>query len=91
MYGDKQVITVHNKLVHDGKKILLVKDSFAEVVSPFLSLGVEELHILDLRYFNGSIKSYVAQQQPDMVVVMYNPSVIDYTKYPEYKKMLDFR
>jgi hypothetical protein len=91
LYGDRQVITIHNNLVHDGKKILLVKDSFAEVVSPFLSLGVEELHILDLRYFNGSIKSYVEWQQPDIVVVMYSPSIIDYADNPDHKKMFDFR
>ncbi|MDR1249478.1 MAG: hypothetical protein LBK63_09275, partial [Treponema sp.] len=91
MYGDKQVITVHNNLVRDGKKILLVKDSFARVVAPFLGLGVEELHILDLRHFNGSIKSYIERQQPDMVVVMYNPSVIDHDYRPELKKMFDFR
>jgi hypothetical protein len=89
IYGDRQVITVRNNLVHDGKKILLVKDSFAEVVSPFLSLGAEELHILDLRYFNGSINSYIAQQQPNIVVVMYNPSATGYTE--PHKKMFDFR
>jgi hypothetical protein len=91
MYGDKPVITVHNNLVHDGKKILLVKDSFARVVSPFLSLGVEELHILDLRHFNGSIKSYIEQHRPDIVMVLYNPAIMDYTDRPELKKMFDFR
>jgi hypothetical protein len=90
LYGDR-FITIHNNLVHDGKKIVLVKDSFGGVVSPFLSLGVEELHILDLRYFNGSIKSYVAQHQPDIVIVMYNPSIIDYTDNSEHKKMFDLR
>jgi hypothetical protein len=88
IYGDKQVITVHNNLVHDGKKILLVKDSFARVVAPFLSTGVEELHILDVRRFNGSVRAYVEKQRPDIVVVLYNPGVIDQA---EYRMMFDFR
>jgi hypothetical protein len=87
VYGDKPVITIHNNRVHDGKKILLIKDSFAEVVSPFLSTGVEYLHILDLRYFNGSARTYIAEHLPDIVIVLYNPSVINL----EYEKMFDFR
>ncbi|MDR1445174.1 MAG: hypothetical protein LBI94_09885, partial [Treponema sp.] len=88
VYGDRQVITVHNNLVHDGRKILVIKDSFAEVVTPFLSTGVEELHILDLRHFNGSAKAYIEKHRPDIVVVLYDPAVIDDM---EYGMMFDFR
>ncbi|MDR1444563.1 MAG: hypothetical protein LBI94_06760, partial [Treponema sp.] len=88
VYGDRQVITVHNNLVRDGRKILLIKDSFARVVAPFLSTEVEELHILDLRHFNGSARAYIEKHRPDIVVVLFNPSTINYT---EHKKMFDFR
>ncbi|MDR2070922.1 MAG: hypothetical protein LBP81_05865 [Treponema sp.] len=85
MYGDRQVIMVHNFLAPEGKKILLIKDSFADVVSPFLSTGTADLHILDLRHFNGSIRSYIEKNKPDMVMVMYNPSAMG------NEKMFDFR
>ncbi|MDR2393356.1 MAG: hypothetical protein LBD93_04285 [Treponema sp.] len=66
----------------------MIKDSFANVVSPFLSMGVGDLHILDLRYFNGSIRTYIEKNRPAMVIVMYHPSVLSYTKH---EKMFDFR
>jgi hypothetical protein len=76
MYGSRQVIMMHNHLVHDGKKILLIKDSFANVVSPFLSLGTKDLHILDLQHFSGSVRSYIEKNRPDIVIMIYNPSVL---------------
>jgi hypothetical protein len=89
-YGDRPVITIHNNLSNnnEGKTILLIKDSFAEVVTPFLSMGVEDLHILDLRHFNGSLKSYIEKNRPNIVILMYNPSAID---DDAHKKMFDFR
>jgi hypothetical protein len=87
LYADNPVITIHNNRVHDGKKILLIKDSFAEVVSPFLSMGVEDLHIMDLRHFNGNVRAYIAKHLPDIVVVLYNPSAI----HLENEMMFDFR
>ncbi|MHB9293970.1 hypothetical protein Holit_03089 [Hollandina sp. SP2] len=87
MYGDGQVIMVHNFLAPGGKKILLIKDSFANVVSPFLSTGAADLHILDLRHFNGSIRSYIEKNKPDMVMVLYNPSAISIGSI----EMFDFR
>ncbi|MDR2398328.1 MAG: hypothetical protein LBD74_06165 [Spirochaetaceae bacterium] len=88
MYGDRPVITVHNHYIPagEGKKLLLIKDSFANVVSPFISPGLEDLHILDLRHYHGSVQGYIAQHKPDMVVVLYNPSVL--AGRPE---MFDFR
>ena len=76
MYGDRGLIETHNKLINNGKKILLVKDSFADAVSPFIALENEYLSIIDLRYFNGSLKTYIKEYNPDIVIVMYNGSMI---------------
>lgn len=59
------------------KKILLIRDSFSEVLIPFLSLGYEQLDVLDLRYFNGNVMSYIEKSRPDMVLVVYNPGVFE--------------
>ena len=76
MYGDRGLTEIHNELIDNGKKILLVKDSFADVVSPFIALENEYLSIIDLRYFNGSLKSYIKEYNPDIVIIMYNGSMI---------------
>jgi hypothetical protein len=86
-YGDNALITIHNHKRFDGKKVLFIKDSFVNVVAPFFALGVEYVDVLDLRSFNGSVKSYVEQTKPDIVIVMYNPSAITNTT----NDMFDFR
>jgi hypothetical protein len=76
LYSNNAVTIIHNHLLHDGKKILLIKDSFVGVVAPFVGLGVEHVELLDLRHFTGSVKTYIEQHKPDIVVVMYNPGAI---------------
>ena len=56
-----------------GKKILLVKDSFSNVVIPFLSLAYEEVHVVDLRLLEEDLMAYIENYQPDLVMVLYNP------------------
>lgn len=86
-YADNPLITIHNHKRFDGKKVLFIKDSFVNVVAPFFALGVEYVDVLDVRYFNGSVKSYIEQTKPDIVIVMYNPSAITSASYD----MFDFR
>jgi hypothetical protein len=76
----------------DGyKKILFITDSFVKAVIPFLALGVENIATIDLRGFTGSVKTYVKQNDPDMVIVMYNPSAIKAPDYAAHTSMFDFR
>lgn len=74
-YGDRGLIEIYNESVNNDKKILLIKDSFSDVVIPFLSLETAYVSAIDLRHFNGSLKSYIREYNPDIVVVMYNGSV----------------
>ena len=61
-----------------GKKILLVRSSFACVVAPFLALQTSELHICDMRdkeYYVGAkinLKEYIQEIKPDYVIVLYS-------------------
>ncbi len=50
----------------------MIKDSFAVPVYSFLSLGVQELQAIDLRYFSESVVDYINDARPDVVVVLYN-------------------
>jgi hypothetical protein len=60
----------------NGKKILLVRDSFAHVYTPFLSLVCAQIDEFDLRYDYGekSLAQYVRETKPDIVLFLYNPS-----------------
>jgi hypothetical protein len=87
--GYYPVMVIHNNLLNNGKQVLLIKDSFAITVVPFMALGIETIHILDRRDFTGSVKTYIEQYKPDMVMVMYNPMML--VPNPEWSTMFDFR
>lgn len=75
-YGDKALIEIDNLNINDGKRVLMIKDSFADTVYPFMSLGINEMTVIDTRYFTGSLKTYIEQYKPDTVIVLCNPSTI---------------
>ncbi|GLX69893.1 membrane protein [Paenibacillus glycanilyticus] len=42
----------------DLDKLLVIKDSYAHNILPFLAQHVKEIHVIDMRYYNGSISEY---------------------------------
>ena len=56
----------------EGEKILLLRDSYADSLAPFLFSNFSEVHMIDLRYYKASILSYIAEQEIDRVVVLYS-------------------
>ncbi len=66
----------YNNLANNKIKILLLKDSFGQVVIPFLLLGIAQLDVLDLREFTGSVQTYVQKNKPDLVITLYTIGMI---------------
>lgn len=73
-YGDRELITIHNNNIHDGSRILMVKTSFADCMYPYLASVVEDLDIIDLRHFKGSLQTFIDERDPDTIVVVYGLS-----------------
>lgn len=71
-------------------KILFIGDSFEDCVVPFLALTVQNVNVLDLREFDGSVRSYVEENKPDAVVVMYNPSSLNEIDWTTHISTYDF-
>ena len=75
--GDFRLQIIKNILNANGKKVLLIRDSFACVVAPFLALQTSELHVCDVRdyeYYVGdklNIDEYIKEIKPDYVIVLY--------------------
>lgn len=81
---DKSLLTISNHsrsqaldIQSTPKKLLILKDSSALVVAPYLALSYDEICLIDLRLFEGSLLEYIAQYQPDMVLAMYNPGALE--------------
>ncbi|WP_419885787.1 DHHW family protein [Paenibacillus sp. B-A-8] len=54
------------------EKLLVIKDSYAHSVIPFLTQHVPEIHVIDIRYYNGSISEYMAQNDIKDVLMLFN-------------------
>ncbi len=63
---------IKNNNVNNGKKILIVKDSFVNVVAPYLVLNYEQIDLIDLRMYDRmTIDEYVKATNPDLVMFLY--------------------
>ncbi len=71
MYGNRPLIHVRNHLRHDGRRLLILKDSFSNFATPFQALTAEHLDIIDLRHFTGRLQDYIRKTRPDAILVQY--------------------
>lgn len=62
---------VKNNLNEQGKRVLVLGDSYAQVTVPFLALGVSEVHTLIRRNYAGDLKEYIDNHNIDTVVIAY--------------------
>lgn len=57
-----------------GKKLLVIKDSFANSFVPFLFEDYSQIVMLDLRYYKESVADVIAEQGTDQLLVLYETS-----------------
>ena len=70
-YGGLPLVQIHNKDIHDGKSVLIIKTSFGNTMYPFLSNIAEHVDVMDLRHYTGSVSEYVDATDPDTIIVIY--------------------
>lgn len=52
--------------------LLILRDSYADSLVPFLTDAFSEIHLIDLRYYTGSVKEYIAENAIDRVLLLYS-------------------
>ncbi len=69
MGGDYNQTVVRTSTAN-GRRLVIIKDSYGNALPGFLFGSFEEIHVLDHRYFRHSIQSYVAENKiTDLVMV----------------------
>ncbi len=74
--GNYRLQVLYNNLRPELCKILMIRESYACVITPFLALQAGELHAVDLRegsYPTGEIvdiQAYIREHRPDYVIVL---------------------
>ncbi len=62
IYGDSYAVRVETG-VQNGRKMLIIKDSFGNALAPFLIAGFEEVYVVDLREFSCNILDFIEENQ----------------------------
>jgi len=55
-------------------KILIISNSLGWSMTPYLGLGVTDIDAIYRKSFSGSIRRYIEDTEPDVVIVMYGSS-----------------
>lgn len=69
--GNHSVVKI-NTPCENGKKLLIIKDSYANSLVPFFSQDFSSILMVDLRYYNGDIYEFIKQNQVNDVLFLYN-------------------
>ena len=72
--GDNRAYTAIRTNNNNRKRILVIKDSYANSFVPFLINHYEQIDVIDLRYVKNSIKDYIDPNQYDQTLFLYNAS-----------------
>ena len=66
--GGNQPLCVIRNEAGTGR-LLLVRDSYADSLAPFLARHFQEVHLLDLRYYRGSAAAYAEENRIGAIVI----------------------
>lgn len=69
--GNHALVTVKNKSCQNGKRLLLIKDSFAHCFATFLTENYEEICMVDMRYFRGNLNEIIKSESLNEILYLY--------------------
>lgn len=77
IYANSAYVKIENRSINDNHKILIIKDSFANAIVPYLSQVVRRVDVVDVRksqtdHFNSSLISLIDENDYDTVLFIYN-------------------
>ena len=75
MYGNDPLQQIHNEDAESGK-VLIIKDSFSQVTTPYLAMGIRDLTCWDVRYNTASLLDHIKENNYDLVIIMYSGNMI---------------
>lgn len=88
--GDYREQIIENTDNKDGKRVLILKDSFSCAFAPFFSTVTKDTYLLDMRDFDEfkgeriNVEKYIEEIKPEIVLVMYTGATSEDVLY-EFK------
>lgn len=79
--NNHSLIVITNNNLNNDKELIVIKDSFANSIIPFLINHYEKIHIIDPRYYRKSISEYIKENKSIKDgLILYNINSIDTDK-----------
>ncbi len=72
--GDNPYTILRNASITEPKTCLVVKESFGNAMVPFIAANFSEVHVVDYRYWRGSVSSFAKEHNIDCVLFINNIS-----------------
>ncbi len=69
--GNHSLVRISNKSAKGGK-LIIVKDSYAHTITPFLSQNYSEIIMADLRYYKQDISLLAEKEGADAILILYS-------------------
>ena len=71
MGGDAKITTITTS-THNGRRLLILKDSFGNALPGYLFYSFEQIFVVDSRYFAKNMKQYVRENKVTDILFAYN-------------------
>lgn len=71
--GNHSILEIRTKC-DNNRKLLVIKDSFAHSFIPFIINDFEQTDVIDLRYYNKSVKGLIDEKGYTDVLILYSTS-----------------
>ncbi|KMY31786.1 hypothetical protein ACZ11_06215 [Lysinibacillus xylanilyticus] len=72
LHGDFPLVKIKNNDSNNGKKLVVVKESYGNAFVPFLIPHYDELYVVDSRYYNSGFKKLIDEQEIKEVLFINN-------------------
>ncbi len=76
MYGNDGRYVVHANSGKD-RDLVILKDSYANCLIPYLAMNFDDITVIDLRYFGGSVNEELKAHPDADILLMYNWSFVN--------------
>ncbi|MEI6856690.1 DHHW family protein [Psychrilyobacter sp.] len=84
--GDKAMVRVNNLKNKNNLNVLVIKDSYMNVVTPFIVNHFQNTYIMDLRHWKSNAYDIIQSRKIDIVVFLYNPTSLTNNKQFDFNK-----
>lgn len=75
--GNQPIVTMKNKGLQNGKRLIIFRDSFASSLAPLMISGYEEIVLVDLRYISSDLLGKYVEFQNADVLFLYSTILLN--------------